>query len=130
MSRFYSGIARLAVHRTWMLGGIWLVILAAAAFGAGHLEKQLQVGGCQFKVSPGEEVLWAYDMFSKKHILELSGPRRVRAGKTFSVKVVDGQVFTCAGGSHVDRHGYATAGYRGRAARRRTAGAGRRILWS
>jgi hypothetical protein len=51
----------------------------------------LQVGGCQFKVSPGEEVLWAFDMFSKKHILELSGPRRIRARKAFKVKVIDGQ---------------------------------------
>jgi hypothetical protein len=53
--------------------------------------KELQVGGCQFKVSPGEEVLWAYDMFSKKHLLELSGPHRVRTGKAFTVKVIDGQ---------------------------------------
>ena len=53
--------------------------------------QQLQVGGCQFKVSPGEEVLWAFDMFSKKHILEASGPRRIRAGKAFKVKVIDGQ---------------------------------------
>src|SRR3954447_12563819 len=51
----------------------------------------LQVGGCQFKVSPGEEVLWAYDLFSKKHVLRLSGPRRVRSGKTIRLKVVDGQ---------------------------------------
>jgi hypothetical protein len=51
----------------------------------------LQVGGCQFKVSPGEEVLWAYDLFSKKHVLKLSGPRRAHHGKLFTVKVVDGQ---------------------------------------
>src|SRR4051812_12649379 len=30
------------------------------------------VGGCQFKVSPGEEVLWAFDLFSKQHVLRLS----------------------------------------------------------
>jgi hypothetical protein len=53
--------------------------------------KSLEVGGCQFKISPGEEVLWAYDLFSKKHILRLSGPSRVRAGRSFAVKVVDGQ---------------------------------------
>jgi RND superfamily putative drug exporter len=52
MSRFYSGIAHLAVTRTRWLAGIWLVILLAAAFGAGHLEKQLQVGGFSL---PGTE---------------------------------------------------------------------------
>jgi hypothetical protein len=63
--------------------------------------KALQVGGCQFKVSPGEEVLWAYDLFNKKHILRLSGPRRVRAGKRFSVKVVDGQDGSPVSGARV-----------------------------
>ena len=63
--------------------------------------QQLQVGGCQFKVSPGEEVLWAFDLFSKKHILELSGPRRAHAGKPFSVKVVDGQDGTPVSGARV-----------------------------
>jgi hypothetical protein len=52
--------------------------------------KSLEVGGCQFKVSPGEEVLWAYDLFAKKHILRLSGPERARSGKTVRLKVVDG----------------------------------------
>jgi hypothetical protein len=53
--------------------------------------KSLEVGGCQYKLSPGEEVLWAYDLFAKKHILRLSGPSRVRSRKSFTVKVVDGQ---------------------------------------
>jgi hypothetical protein len=52
--------------------------------------KQAQVGGCQFLVEVGDEVLFAYDLFSKKHVLLLSGPRRVRAGKRFSVRVIDG----------------------------------------
>src|SRR4051794_15560112 len=61
----------------------------------------LQVGGCQFKVSPGEEVLWAYDLFSKKHVLRLSGPRRVRSGKTIRLKVVDGQTNKPVAGARV-----------------------------
>ncbi len=79
--------------------------------------QQLQVGGCQFKVSPGEEVLWAYDMFGKKHILELRGPRRARAGKAFRVKVVDGQDGkpvrgVRVGGKKTNRKGIAKLRYR------------------
>lgn len=53
--------------------------------------KQPTVGGCQFELSSGQEVLWAYDIFSDKHLLGLSGPKRVRAGKPFLVKVIDEQ---------------------------------------
>ena len=79
--------------------------------------QELQVGGCQFEVSPGQEVLWAFDMFSKKHILELSGPRRVRAGKAFSVKVVDGQdnkpvAGASVGGKKTNAKGVAKLRYR------------------
>jgi hypothetical protein len=63
---------------------------ASQFWGVAVQWKSLEVGGCQFKVSPGEEVLWAYDLFSKKHILKLTGPRRVRHGKTARLKVVDG----------------------------------------
>ena len=63
--------------------------------------KPLEVGGCQFKVSPGEEVLWAYDMFSARHILRLTGPRRVRAGRRVTLKVVDGQTGTPVRGAKV-----------------------------
>jgi putative drug exporter of the RND superfamily len=52
MSRFYSALARLAVRRTRALVVIWLVVLVAAAVGAGHVEKQLQVGGFSL---PGTE---------------------------------------------------------------------------
>jgi hypothetical protein len=53
--------------------------------------KQLQTGGCQQQVKAGDQVLFAYDLFSKKHILELTGPAHARSGKKFAVKVVDGQ---------------------------------------
>jgi hypothetical protein len=51
--------------------------------------KPLEVGGCQQLLSAGEEVLWAYDLFSKKHVLRAVGPQRVRAGRVVRVKVVD-----------------------------------------
>jgi len=52
--------------------------------------KSLEVGGCQFEVKTGDEVLWAYDMFNKKHLLLLHGTTKVRAGRRFAVKVLDG----------------------------------------
>ncbi len=48
-----------------------------------------QTGGCQTPVKAGDEVVWAYDSFSKKQYLRLTGPTRVRRGRTFRVKVVD-----------------------------------------
>jgi hypothetical protein len=50
--------------------------------------KSLLVGGCQRVVTGGDEVLWAYDSYQKK-LLHASGPKKVRAGKLLSVKVVD-----------------------------------------
>jgi hypothetical protein len=51
--------------------------------------KSLQVGGCQQVVSTGDEVLWAYDLFSKKHLLHATGASKVRVGRVYAVKVVD-----------------------------------------
>ncbi len=53
--------------------------------------RPLQVGGCQAQVHKGDEVLWAYDQFSKKHILRLRGSHRTRVGRRYRVKVVDWQ---------------------------------------
>jgi hypothetical protein len=50
----------------------------------------LQVGGCQQQVVTGAEVLWAYDLFSAKHILQLEGAAKTRVGRTYKVRVVDG----------------------------------------
>src|SRR3954465_15048790 len=74
---------------------------STAFWGVAVQWKSLEVGGCQFKVSPGEEVLWAYDLFSKKHILRLTGPKRAKAGKRFTVKVVDGQTNKPVAGAKV-----------------------------
>ena len=48
-----------------------------------------ELGGCQVQVKTGDDVLWAYDMFSAKQFLELSGPRTARLDRPFKVKVTD-----------------------------------------
>ncbi len=63
MSRFYSALARVAVHRTRTLVAVWLVVLVAAAVGAGRVEHQLQVGGFSL---PGTEFNTASNLLSDK----------------------------------------------------------------
>jgi hypothetical protein len=48
-----------------------------------------EAGGCQVQVKNGDEVLWAFDMFSAKQFLKLTGPKTAKVGKAFKVKVVD-----------------------------------------
>jgi hypothetical protein len=62
-----------------------------AFWGVGVNGKSLEVGGCQQLVSDGDEVLWAYDLFSKKHVLRAVASHRVRAGRLLTVRVVDTQ---------------------------------------
>jgi hypothetical protein len=47
------------------------------------------LGGCQTQVKNGDEVLWAFDLFSAKQFLELSGPRTARVDRPFRVRVTD-----------------------------------------
>jgi hypothetical protein len=61
----------------------------------------LQVGGCQYQVKTGDEVLWAYDLFSKKNILQLSGAKKTRVGKLYRVKVRDGRTGKAVSGATV-----------------------------
>jgi hypothetical protein len=49
------------------------------------------VGGCQFQLASGSEVLWAYNYFNLPHLLRLSGPAVVNAGTPFAVHVADAQ---------------------------------------
>jgi hypothetical protein len=73
----------------------------------------LQVGGCQALVRNKNEVLWAYDMFSKKHLLRARGASRVRAGHLYKVRVVDTDHKGAAvkgatiGGKKTDANGFA-----------------------
>jgi len=49
-----------------------------------------EVGGCQQIVKTGDEVLWAFDAFSKEHVLRLEGPAAGRTNAPLTVKVTDG----------------------------------------
>jgi hypothetical protein len=49
------------------------------------------VGGCQFRLAPGSEVLWAYNYFNLQHLLLLSGTSSVDAETPFTLHVSDGQ---------------------------------------
>ncbi len=50
---------------------------------------QPSVGGCQFLLKDGQEVLWAFDAFSKARALRLSGPSAATVGQPVAVKVTD-----------------------------------------
>jgi hypothetical protein len=50
---------------------------------------QPSVGGCQFRLKDGQEVLWAFDAFSKARALRLSGPSAATVGQPIAVKVTD-----------------------------------------
>lgn len=49
-----------------------------------------QVGGCQEIVKSGDEVLWAFDAFSKENVLKLASPTSATTGRPFTVRVTDG----------------------------------------
>jgi hypothetical protein len=49
------------------------------------------VGGCQFQLAAGSEVLWAYNYFNLPHLLSLTGPTSANIDTPFTVHVVDGQ---------------------------------------
>jgi hypothetical protein len=46
-------------------------------------------GGCQQRVRQGDQVVWAFDAFSKTHALRLSGPDSAKTGQPVTVKVTD-----------------------------------------
>ena len=52
--------------------------------------QQTERGGCQTRIGPGDELLFAYDIFTKIHLLELIAPQAAKVGEAFQVKVVDG----------------------------------------
>jgi hypothetical protein len=49
------------------------------------------VGGCQFQLAPGAEVLWAYNFFNLPHLLRLTGPSSTNAGTAATFHISDGQ---------------------------------------
>ena len=71
-----------------------------------------ELGGCQQQVKTDDDVLFAYDFFSKTLLLRLSGPRRADAGDRVRVRVVDGATGNAVrgatvGGRTTDARGYA-----------------------
>ncbi|MDQ3720630.1 MAG: fibronectin type III domain-containing protein, partial [Actinomycetota bacterium] len=75
-----------------------------------------QVGGCQQRVTTGDEVLWTFDAFSKKHALKLAGPASASTGQAFQVRVTDGAngaplAGASVGGRLTDTGGRATLSY-------------------
>lgn len=49
----------------------------------------------------GDEVLWAFDAFSKTHFLKLEGPATVLAGRPTQFTVTDGMVGGAVGNATV-----------------------------
>ncbi|MBN8866585.1 MAG: hypothetical protein J0H98_03430 [Solirubrobacterales bacterium] len=45
------------------------------------------VGGCQFRIVDGDEILWVYDAFSGRPMLHLEGPETAIVGEPVSVTV-------------------------------------------
>ena len=56
-------------------------------------------GGCQTRVSQGDEVLWTFDAFNKAHILKLAGPGAGTTGAPLTVSVTDGGAAPVPGAS-------------------------------
>lgn len=51
----------------------------------------MEVGGCQQQVKHGDDILFAFDAFNKKHLLKLEALNYVsKIGSPFVVKVIDG----------------------------------------
>ncbi|HEX8075291.1 MAG TPA: hypothetical protein VF545_09950 [Thermoleophilaceae bacterium] len=65
--------------------------------------RDTDLGGCQQQIESTDDVLFAYDSFSKPK-LHLTGPKRAEAGRTILVKVVDGQAGKAFKGARVAGH--------------------------
>ncbi len=73
-------------------------------------------GGCQLTVKDGDEVLYAFDAFSKTHALKLTGPTAARTGEPVNVRVTDGgdgspQAAASVSGSPTGADGVATLSF-------------------
>jgi len=62
-----------------------------ASWGYAVNDLTAPVGGCQIALSPGSEVLWAYNYFNLEHRLKLAGPATADLGVAVTVHVTDGQ---------------------------------------
>jgi hypothetical protein len=62
------------------------------------------VGGCQFQLAPGSEVLWAYNYFNLSHLLSLSGPTSSSVGVPISIHVADGRTGEAISGASIGEY--------------------------
>jgi hypothetical protein len=65
-------------------------------------------GGCQTRLSQGDEVVWVFDAFSKSAVLRLTGPGTATVGQPVNVQVTDTQSNQPAANASV--HGATTGG--------------------
>lgn len=87
-----------------------------ASWGLAVDYTSVSTGGCQVAAAPGMQVLWAYDFFSKAHLLKLTGPTTANAGEPVTVHVVDGQdgspiAGATVNGATTDANGDATTSF-------------------
>jgi hypothetical protein len=59
------------------------------------------VGGCQFQLAPGNEVLWAFNYFNLTHLLSLSGPETANVGTPINLHVTDGRTGEAISGASI-----------------------------
>lgn len=62
----------------------------------------IPVGGCQFALHNGDEVLWAFNAFNAEHFLKLSGSHVATVGHPITVKVTEGSTGAPIEGAVVD----------------------------
>jgi hypothetical protein len=58
------------------------------------------VGGCQYALAPGNEVLWAYGP-GFTHVLSLSAPQTVNVGTAFTVHIIDARTGSPVSGATI-----------------------------
>jgi hypothetical protein len=62
----------------------------------------IPVGGCQFGLHNGDEVLYAFNAFNAEHFLRLKGPHAATVGHPITVKVTEGATGAPIAGAIVD----------------------------
>jgi hypothetical protein len=72
-----------------------------AAWGFAVNYTTAPVGGCQIRLAPGNEVLWAYNYFNLKHLLSLTSPSSANVGSPITLHVVDGQTGASIAGAAI-----------------------------
>ncbi len=77
-------------------------------WGTAVNDQLIPVGGCEYPLHNGDEVLFAFNAFSAEHILKLTGPQLSLAGVPITVKVTDGSTGEPVAGALVAPVGSAT----------------------